>query len=39
MLSEKSNFGHISTNQEIFICGGTSDKKYSLNQVESYDIK
>lgn len=39
MLEAKSNFGHFSTNEEITICGGTSNDSYSLKQVEIYDIK
>ena len=39
MLEAKSNFGHFSTNEEITICGGTSNDSYSLKDVEIYDIK
>ena len=39
MKHAKSNFGHFTTNQEVFIAGGTNSENYSLNQVESYDIK
>jgi hypothetical protein len=39
MLHGKSNFGHFTTNYEIFIAGGTSENEFSLKQVENYDIK
>ena len=39
MKHAKSNFGHFTTNSEVFIAGGTDSEDYSLNQVESYDIK
>ena len=39
MLEAKSSFGHFSTNEEITICGGTSDTAYSMKSVEIYDLK
>jgi hypothetical protein len=39
MLGPKSSFGHFPTNYQIFIAGGSNEHNFSLNQVESYDIK
>ena len=39
MCHPKSSFGHFTTNYEVFIAGGSNEHNYSLNQVESYDIK
>ena len=39
MCHAKSSFAHFTTNYEIFIAGGSNEHNFSLNQVESYDIK
>jgi len=39
MLNAKANFGHLTTNGQIFIAGGTSYNQFALKQVESYEIR
>jgi hypothetical protein len=39
MQEEKSNIAHVSTKKEIYIAGGSNNKTYAINNVESYDIK
>lgn len=42
MLQAKSSFGSFTTNQDIYIAGGTSGsspEEFALKSVDSYDIQ